>query len=45
MNIYDVRLLDSYPACGMNWPIDLVNITTYLGVSPPPPSSFPLNHT
>ncbi|KZP21532.1 alpha beta-hydrolase [Athelia psychrophila] len=30
-NIYDVRLTDTYPACGMNWPVDLVNITTYLG--------------
>ncbi|KAF7965395.1 hypothetical protein HWV62_9059 [Athelia sp. TMB] len=31
VNIYDVRLTDTYPACGMNWPIELPNITTYLG--------------
>ncbi|THH18196.1 hypothetical protein EW146_g2731 [Bondarzewia mesenterica] len=30
MNIYDVRLNDDQPACGMNWPPDLKNITTYL---------------
>ncbi|KAI0310432.1 alpha/beta-hydrolase [Amylostereum chailletii] len=30
LNIYDVRLMDSYPACGMNWPPDLANATTYL---------------
>jgi len=30
LNIYDVRLKDENPACGMNWPIDLKNITTYL---------------
>ncbi|KAI0053671.1 alpha/beta-hydrolase [Auriscalpium vulgare] len=30
MNIYDVRLDDEYPACGMNWPPDLKNITKYL---------------
>lgn len=32
LNIYDVRLKDENPACGMNWPIDLKNITTYLRV-------------
>jgi carboxypeptidase D len=30
VNMYDVRLKDSYPSCGMNWPPDLVNITPYL---------------
>ncbi|KAH9179594.1 carboxypeptidase KEX1 [Lactarius sanguifluus] len=30
LNIYDVRLKDQSPACGMNWPTDLKNITTYL---------------
>jgi carboxypeptidase D len=30
LNIYDVRLKDENPACGMNWPTDLKNITTYL---------------
>ncbi|SCV68627.1 BQ2448_748 [Microbotryum intermedium] len=30
VNNYDVRLTDSYPACGMNWPPDLANITPYL---------------
>ncbi|KAJ5489603.1 Pheromone-processing carboxypeptidase kex1 [Penicillium diatomitis] len=30
VNTYDVRLEDTYPACGMNWPPDLTNITPYL---------------
>lgn len=30
VNTYDVRLEDSFPACGMNWPPDLVDITSYL---------------
>ncbi|KAJ3473848.1 hypothetical protein NLI96_g12791 [Meripilus lineatus] len=30
MNIYDIRLDDVVPACGMNWPPDLVDIGTYL---------------
>ncbi|KAE8454090.1 Cell death protease [Mollisiaceae sp. DMI_Dod_QoI] len=29
-NMYDVRLKDSYPSCGMNWPPDLVDVTPYL---------------
>ncbi|KAI9815009.1 MAG: Cell death protease [Pycnora praestabilis] len=29
-NMYDVRLSDSYPSCGMNWPPDLGNVTPYL---------------
>lgn len=29
-NMYDVRLTDTYPSCGMNWPPDLVNVTPYL---------------
>ncbi|PCH40983.1 KEX1 protein [Wolfiporia cocos MD-104 SS10] len=29
-NIYDVRLEDEYPACGMQWPPDLKDIYTYL---------------
>ncbi|KYK60392.1 Peptidase S10, serine carboxypeptidase [Drechmeria coniospora] len=29
-NMYDVRLRDSYPSCGMNWPPDLANMTPYL---------------
>lgn len=29
-NMYDVRLKDSYPACGMNWPPDLKDVTPYL---------------
>jgi len=32
MNIYDVRLDDDRPACGMNWPPPLKNITRYLDV-------------
>lgn len=31
--MYDVRLDDDVPACGMNWPVDLVDISTYLHVS------------
>jgi len=30
VNMYDVRLTDSYPSCGMNWPPDLVDVTPYL---------------
>ncbi|TFY75442.1 hypothetical protein EWM64_g8571 [Hericium alpestre] len=30
LNVYDVRLDDIDPACGMNWPPDLANVTTYL---------------
>jgi carboxypeptidase D len=29
-NMYDVRLKDSYPSCGMNWPPDLEHVTPYL---------------
>ncbi|KAJ5689753.1 hypothetical protein N7462_004145 [Penicillium macrosclerotiorum] len=29
-NMYDIRLTDSYPSCGMNWPPDLENMTPYL---------------
>ncbi|PHH87247.1 hypothetical protein CDD83_9130 [Cordyceps sp. RAO-2017] len=29
-NMYDVRLRDSYPSCGMNWPPDLKQLTPYL---------------
>ncbi|KAH7407863.1 pheromone-processing carboxypeptidase kex1 [Cadophora sp. MPI-SDFR-AT-0126] len=29
-NMYDVRLRDTYPSCGMNWPPDLENVTPYL---------------
>lgn len=29
-NMYDVRLDDSYPSCGMNWPPDLKDVTPYL---------------
>lgn len=29
-NMYDIRLKDQYPACGMNWPPDLVSIEPYL---------------
>jgi carboxypeptidase D len=32
-NIYDVRLEDTLPACGMNWPPDLAGVTKYLGRS------------
>ena len=29
-NVYDVRLKDSYPSCGMHWPPDLTQLTPYL---------------
>jgi len=29
-NMYDVRLKDEYPSCGMNWPPDLTSVTPYL---------------
>jgi len=29
-NMYDVRLQDEFPACGMNWPPDLTSVTPYL---------------
>ena len=29
-NVYDVRLKDSYPSCGMNWPPDLKQVKPYL---------------
>lgn len=29
-NMYDVRLKDDYPSCGMNWPPDLAYVTPYL---------------
>ncbi|UPL00807.1 hypothetical protein LCI18_011741 [Fusarium solani-melongenae] len=31
INMYDVRLKDTYPSCGMNWPPDLEYLTPYLG--------------
>ncbi|KAI0797108.1 alpha/beta-hydrolase [Abortiporus biennis] len=30
LNIYDIRLEDTSPACGMNWPEDLTDIGHYL---------------
>lgn len=30
VNMYDIRLTDSYPACGSNWPPDLPDMTSYL---------------
>ncbi|KIJ56496.1 hypothetical protein M422DRAFT_238123 [Sphaerobolus stellatus SS14] len=30
INIYDIRLTDTSPACGLNWPTDLTDITKYL---------------
>lgn len=29
-NMYDIRLQDEFPACGMNWPPDLTSVTPYL---------------
>ena len=30
--MYDIRLRDSWPACGNNWPPDLGDVTHYLRV-------------
>ena len=30
VNMYDVRLVDDYPSCGMAWPPDLKSVTPYL---------------
>lgn len=30
INMYDVRLKDAWPSCGMNWPPDLKHVTPYL---------------
>ncbi|KAI0473131.1 Alpha/Beta hydrolase protein [Xylariaceae sp. FL0804] len=30
VNMYDVRLTDTFPSCGMNWPPDLKYVTPYL---------------
>lgn len=30
VNVYDIRLSDTWPSCGMNWPPDLTYITPYL---------------
>jgi carboxypeptidase D len=30
INMYDIRLTDSYPSCGMAWPPDLTDVTPYL---------------
>ena len=30
INMYDVRLTDTSPSCGMNWPPDLKDVTPYL---------------
>jgi len=35
MNVYDVRLVDDWPACGMNWPPDLPDVYTFLRVCDP----------
>lgn len=32
MNVYDVRLMDEWPACGMNWPPDLPDVYDFLRV-------------
>jgi hypothetical protein len=32
VNIYDVRLEDTVPECGMNWPPEMPHITKLLGV-------------
>ncbi|KZO97969.1 alpha/beta-hydrolase [Calocera viscosa TUFC12733] len=30
LNVYDIRLVDDFPACGMNWPPDLSGVYDYL---------------
>jgi carboxypeptidase D len=30
VNMYDIKLRDTYPSCGMNWPPDLTDVTPYL---------------
>ena len=30
INMYDIRLGDTYPSCGMSWPPDLKDVTPYL---------------
>jgi len=35
MNVYDVRLTDDYPACGMSWPPELSDVYMYLRVRLP----------
>ncbi|KAL1741598.1 Alpha/Beta hydrolase protein [Schizophyllum fasciatum] len=30
MNVYDIRLDDTYPECGMNWPPEVKPVSTYL---------------
>jgi carboxypeptidase D len=32
LNMYDIRLTDTFPACGMNWPPEIHAITEFLGV-------------
>ena len=32
INIYDIRLDDTYPSCGMNWPPEIKPVTKYLDV-------------
>ena len=29
LNVYDYRLVDDYPSCGMTWPFDLPNVTKF----------------
>jgi carboxypeptidase D len=40
MNVYDVRLVDDWPECGMNWPPDLPDVYTFLRVGEPLIESF-----
>jgi hypothetical protein len=32
LNIYDIRLTDTFPQCGMNWPPEIHAITKFLDV-------------
>ena len=33
LNMYDIRLTDTFPSCGMNWPPEIHAVTDFLGVS------------
>jgi len=45
INIYDIRLEDTEPACGMNWPPEMPHITKLLGVCVPLRFAVPTGHS
>ena len=34
LNMYDIRYTDTEPACGLNWPPEMLSIVKFLGVRP-----------